>query len=107
MMPELFNEAFSVKATKQILENTIKNPITSYFRRINEVGSRFRGNRQADRQTDRRKNNYSSLTAHALPFNYIIRFIVDYSQITPQLPHNHRKVNYCWGYNYLPVLMNA
>jgi hypothetical protein len=43
MMPKLLNEEFSAKVTRQ---NTIENPIKLCFRRRNEVGSRFCGNRQ-------------------------------------------------------------
>jgi hypothetical protein len=45
MTPELLNEAFSA-TTK-----TLKNPMKLYFQYRNEVGSRFRGNRQTDTQT--------------------------------------------------------
>ena len=49
IMTNLLNEAFSAKATN--LENTIKNPMTSWFQRINEICNRFRGNRWIDRHT--------------------------------------------------------
>ena len=66
MMPELLNEAFSVKATRQNLENTVKNPMISRFRCIKEVaiGSRFRGNRHTDR------HDYHNPTAHVPRVKY-------------------------------------
>ncbi len=36
--------------------------------------------------------------------NYLIDYLRDYLIITPLLPHNHRKVNCYWGYNYSNML---
>jgi hypothetical protein len=60
MTPELLNKEFSAKATRQNLENTITNPS---FRRKNEVGSRFCGNRQTDKTEP---TSTVTLTAQAL-----------------------------------------
>ena len=42
---------FHWKPCNKNLENTVNNPMTHSFRCINEVCSRFRGNRQSDTQT--------------------------------------------------------
>ncbi len=48
--------------------------MTPYFRRINEVGSRFRGNRQTDRQTDRR-NKITTVTLRRMHRWLIIKSV--------------------------------
>jgi hypothetical protein len=51
---------FQWKPHDKNLKNTIKNPMTPSFPRINEVGSIFRGKRQTHRQSD-----YRNPSAHA------------------------------------------
>ena len=45
-------KCFQLKPHHKNLESTIKNPMILCFRSINEVCSRFHGNRQTDWQTD-------------------------------------------------------
>ena len=57
---------FQRKPHDKHLENTIKNPMTPCFRRINEVCSRFCGNRQTHTHG---QNDYHNPTEHELRVN--------------------------------------